>query len=175
MKIEEYFINDGKCYIVMELLEGPELMDEVYSAGEGGRYTEADVKVIMAKLLDAVAYKVTTPDGSVVISGDTRVWEEVFALAADADLLVHEACRTRAMAGNIKGTPFEQIFDYHADSVLLGEFAKRHGTKHLVLTHLIPQPRDEAQSAKFESDVRAGGYEGRVSVGNDLDTFIIGG
>ena len=56
MKIEEYFINDGKCYIVMELLEGPELMDEVYSAGEGGRYTEADVKVIMAKLLDAVAY-----------------------------------------------------------------------------------------------------------------------
>ena len=56
VKIEEYFINDGKCYIVMELLEGPELMDEVYSAGEGGRYTEADVKVIMAKLLDAVAY-----------------------------------------------------------------------------------------------------------------------
>lgn len=140
-----------------------------------GLVTVQAVAVHHEPVLDAVAYKVTTPDGSVVISGDTRVCEEVFALAADADILVHEACRTRALAANVKGTPFEQIFDYHADSVLLGEFARRHGIKHLVLTHLIPSPRDAADTAKFESDVRAGGYEGRVSVGNDLDTFTIGG
>lgn len=125
-------------------------------------------------VLDAVAYRVTTPDGSVVISGDTRVCDEVFALAEHSDVLVHEACRTQALTENIKGTPFEKIFDYHSDSVLLGEFAERYGISHLVLTHLIPSPRTPQDVAKFESDVRKGGYTGKVTVGQDLTSIVIG-
>lgn len=145
----------------------------VWTSPDGSVKVQA-IAVHHEPVLDAVAYKVTTPDGSVVISGDTRVCDEVFTLAGDADIVVHEACRTRALTENVKGTPFEKIFDYHSDSVTLGEFARRHGVKHLVLTHLIPSPRNAADMAKFESDVRAGGYEGRVTVGNDLDTFTIG-
>lgn len=145
----------------------------VWTSPDGAVMVEA-VAVHHEPVHDAVAYKVTTPDGSVVISGDTRVCEEVFALASDADVLVHEACRTRAMAANVKGTAFEQIFDYHADSVLLGEFAKRYSIKHLVLTHLIPSPRSDAEAEKFESDVRAGGYTGLVTVGRDLTSISIG-
>ena len=125
-------------------------------------------------VLDAVAYRVTTPDGSVVISGDTRVCDEVFALARTADVLVHEACRTRAMAKSAQGTPFEQIFDYHSDSVTLGEFAQRYEIKHLLLTHLIPSPTTDQQKQKFEDDVRNGGYTGMVTVGEDLTTIAIG-
>lgn len=122
---------------------------------------------------DAVAYRVDTPEGSVVISGDTRVCREVEDLSRGADLLVHEVCRRRAMQDAIAGTVFESIFSYHADSVELGEMAERSGVPHLVLTHLIPQPNDEADEAKFADDVRRGGYRGRVTVGRDLMAFAI--
>lgn len=123
----------------------------------------------------AVAYRVTTPDGAVVVSGDTRVCDEVMSLAAESDVLVHEACRKRALAGAIAGSPFESIFDYHADSVELGERAERWGVRHLLLTHLIPSPRTPEEAAKFAADVRAGGYTGEVTVGEDLTRVVIGG
>jgi ribonuclease Z len=122
---------------------------------------------------DSVAYRVSTPDGAVVISGDTRVCEEVEQLASGADILVHEACRTTAMKAAVGGTAFERIFDYHADTQLLGAMAKRAGVPHLVLTHLIPVPRHDKDIASFERDIRTGGYEGRLTVGRDLDSFLI--
>lgn len=139
----------------------------VWTSPDGDVRVEA-IAVHHEPVMDAVAYRVTTPDGSVVISGDTRVCDEVFAFAQSADLLVHEVCRTRALSENIKGTPFEQIFDYHSDSVLLGEFAQRYNIPHVLLTHLIPSPRTDEDAAKFEGDLRKGGYTGRVTVGSDL-------
>lgn len=123
---------------------------------------------------DAVAYRVDTPEGAIVISGDTRVCREVEDLTRGADLLVHEVCRRQAMHEAIAGTVFETIFSYHADSIELGEMAERSGVPHLVLTHLIPQPNDEKDESRFESDVRRGGYRGKVTVGRDLMAFVIG-
>lgn len=122
---------------------------------------------------DAVAYRVKTPEGVVVISGDTRVCDEVEALAQGADVLVHETCRRTAMAETIKGTVFEKIFSYHADSVMLGGLAERAKVRHLALTHLIPSPRGDEEAKAFEDDVRQGGYTGSVTVGRDLDVFSI--
>jgi ribonuclease Z len=116
----------------------------------------------------AVAYRVTTPNAVVVISGDTRVCDEVERMSIGADVLVHEACRTTALREAIAGSPFEQIFSYHADTVPLGALAQRAGVGHLVLTHLIPAPNDEAEIEAFTADVRDGGYTGRVTVGTDL-------
>jgi ribonuclease Z len=65
------------------------------------------------------------------------------AVAHRVDLLVHEACRTSAMAALVTGTPFERIFDHHADTVALGRLA---------------------------ADVRRGGYDGPLTVGRDLMT-----
>lgn len=123
---------------------------------------------------DAVAYRVDSPSGSVVISGDTRVCREVEDLARGSEILVHEVCRRQAMESAIAGTVFETIFSYHADSVELGEMAERSGVPHLVLTHLIPQPANDDDDAAFESDVRRGGYRGRVTVGRDLMSFAVG-
>ncbi len=132
------------------------------------------VRVRHEPVVGAVAFRVDTPAGSVVISGDTRVCEEVERLAAGADLLVHEACRTNAMRSIIDGTSFEHVFSYHADTHLLGAMAERAGVGHLLLTHLIPPPTDERASAAFAHDVRSGGYSGGVTVGEDLTTFVIG-
>lgn len=135
-----------------------------------GEVTVDAIAVHHEPVEEAVAYRVTTPTGVVVVSGDTRVCDEVGEFARGADVLVHEACRATALAPHVKGTVFETIFSYHADSVALGAMAERVGVPHLVLTHLIPQPTDEAQEAAFERDVRSGGYTGTVTVGRDLTT-----
>lgn len=144
----------------------------VWESDDGSVRVEA-VAVHHEPVENAVAFRVTTPDGVVVISGDTRVCDEVRDLSRGADVLVHEACRTSSMAKSIAGTPFERIFDYHADTVALGALARDAGVRHLVLTHLIPSPTDDAGAEAFASDVRAGGYEGPLTVGDDLTTVVV--
>ena len=63
----------------------------------------------------------STPPGVVVVSGDTRICDQVEQLSSGAGVLVHEACRSAAMHDAITGTPFEHIFDYHADTVAPGD------------------------------------------------------
>ena len=117
----------------------------------------------------SVAYRIDTPEGAVVISGEPRVCDEVQALSAGASLLVHEAIRGHLLAG----TPYAAIVDYHADSRKLGAMAARSGVPRLALTHLIPPPSDGG--AGFVEDIRAGGCVGEVTVCNDLDRFVLGG
>jgi ribonuclease Z len=150
----------------------PTAPTEVWRNADGSVVVEA-VGVHHEPVKEAVAYRITTPTGIVVISGDTRVCDEVRDLAAGADVLVHEACRASAMAPLIAGTPFEAIFDYHADTVKLGAMAEAAGIGQLVLTHLAPPPLDAAGEQAFADDVRQGGYTGPLTVGFDLFTVEI--
>jgi ribonuclease Z len=151
----------------------PAVPTEVWRSDDGGVRVES-VLVHHEPVEEAVAYRVTTPDGVVVISGDTRVCAEVEDLARDCDVLVHEACRATPLRDAVAGSVFETIFEYHADSVALGGLALRAGVRHLVLTHLIPPPRDAADADAFAGDVREGGYSGPVTVGEDLVTVTVG-
>lgn len=141
----------------------------------GGEVVVEAVGVHHEPVDDAVAYRVTTPSATVVISGDTRVCDEVRHLARGADVLVHEACRTTAMRPVIAGTAFESIFDYHADTVALGAMVRDAGVGHLVLTHLIPPPANDDDVRAFADDVRSGGYDGLLTVGEDLLSVSVGG
>ena len=117
----------------------------------------------------AVAYRVDTPGGSVVISGDTKVCAAVERLAQGAQVIVHEAFRSKIVAN----TPFAKLAEYHADTVEIGEMAARLGTPTLILTHLIPAPRSDEHEAGFERDVRSGGFEGSLVVARDLHRHVI--
>ncbi len=141
---------------------------------EDGTVRVLAVRVHHEPVPDAVAYRVETPDGVVVISGDTRVCAEVEALSSGADVLVHEACRATALAPFIAGTTFETIFSYHADTVALGQMAARAAVPHVVLTHLIPPLDRPGDADAFTADVRSGGYEGRITVGRDLTSIVLG-
>jgi len=123
------------------------------------------VSVHHEPVLPAVAYRIDGPTGSVVVSGDTRVCSEVEALAAGADVLVHEV-RLRAFAAAARGTRFEAIAEYHADAVDLGAAAQRARVRRLVLTHFIPPPRDGFKP--FIDEVRSGGFTGELVAGDDL-------
>ena len=161
---------------------GPELLvrgfalpttpTEVWRSDSGEVIVEA-MAVHHEPVHEAVGYRVTTPAGVVVISGDTRVCEEMGEFAHNADVLVHEACRATVLAPFIAGTAFENIFDYHADTVKLGILAAQAGVRHLVLTHLIPGPKNAEEEAAFADDVRSGGYDGPLTVGHDLFTIEV--
>jgi ribonuclease Z len=77
------------------------------------------------------------------------------------------------MAPMIAGTVFETIFNYHADTVELGAMAARAGVPHIVLTHLIPPPEAPADAEMFVQDLREGGYQGHITVGEDLTTISL--
>jgi ribonuclease Z len=150
----------------------PVVPAEVWRSADGAVRVEA-VAVHHEPVAEAVAYRVTTPGSVVVVSGDTRVCDEVRDLARGASLLVHEACRASALRDAIAGTPFEHIFAYHADTVALGALAAEAGVEQLVLTHLIPAPATAEDAAAFAAEVRAGGYEGPLTVGHDLLTVTL--
>lgn len=121
----------------------------------------------------AVGYRVDTPDGSVAITGDTLVCDEVAELADGADVLVYEAMRFEF---------FDQlpphrgyIKDYHADTRLIGKQAASLGIPTLILTHLIPPPQTDGERQRFVDDIRDAGYEGDVIVADDLFTTAVGG
>ena len=150
--------------------DAPTSPTEVWRSGE---VRVSAIGVRHEPVRDAVAYRVDTPDGAVVISGDTRACDEVFELARGADVVVHEACRTAAMAKATAGTVFERIFSYHSDTIEVGRLAERSGVRRLVLTHLIPAPLSDDDEARFVADVRSGGYTGELTVGRDLMRFEI--
>jgi ribonuclease Z len=136
----------------------------------GGEVTVSAVRVQHYPVESAVAYRVDTPAGAVVVSGDTVPCLEVETLARGAALLVHEAIRGTL----IRTTPFHFVADYHADTVALGAMARRAGVPKLVLTHLIPPPASEEQEDVFVAEVRRGGYTGEIVVGQDLLRFTLG-
>ena len=53
--IKEYFVDKSKFYLVMDLMEGPEIEEALRSLGEG-HYTEHDVRSIMRALFESMAY-----------------------------------------------------------------------------------------------------------------------
>lgn len=117
----------------------------------------------------AVAYKIETPDGSVVISGDTRVCDEVEDFARGCDVLVHEAFRVDAFVKRTGDPTGRTIGDYHSDTVALGAMVKRADPAMLMVTHMVPAPHTDEDRQEYIDEIRSGGYEGELMICNDLD------
>ena len=147
----------------------PNELSEVWRRGD---VAVSSMQVRHEPCPNSFGYRVDTPDGSVAITGDTRVCDEVVELAAGVDVLVYEAMRFSAMRQLPPHRHY--VMDYHADCVLIGAQAAELGVPTLVLTHLIPAPRDEAGRQAYVDEVRAGGYEGEIIVADDLDSVVVG-
>ncbi len=140
-------------------------------------WTNGEIRVLAAQVRHepvegAVGYRVETPDGVVVISGDTRVCNEMAILATGADVVVYEAMRMDVIAQ--RPADKQYIMKYHADTRLIGRQMADLDVPTLMLTHLIPAPSTAADEQAFVDEVREGGYEGVILVCSDLDTVELG-
>jgi ribonuclease BN (tRNA processing enzyme) len=125
----------------------------------------------------AFAFRFDTPDGSVVVSGDTGVSENLIDLAADTDYLVHEVIDVRyvdklvaTLPDGLQDPVRQHLLESHTTIEQVGrDVAERAGARHLVLTHLVPMnnPRSRWRAAKK-------GYRGRLIVGEDLMELAVG-
>jgi ribonuclease Z len=140
------------------------------------------------------SYRVDTPAGSVVIGGDagndsrkpprdTSTSAQVEDISQGADILVHSVIHPVMGPDGSSGFP-PPIYFRQSTATDLGSLSQRAEVGHLMLTHLIP-PLGAARQGPYpieggglsETDyvdaVRAGGFEGGVTVGTDLATFKI--
>ena len=159
--IEARVAQSGRAYpprVECTAFDPPSAPTAIWSQGET---SVSAVCVHHEPVEPAVAYRVDTPDGGVVISGDTSACAEVAELASGADVVVHEVIRGDVLRG-------WGIVGYHADSFELGRSLAGSGVPLLVLTHLIPPPGSDEEERALVDEVRRGGYEGEVLVGRDL-------
>jgi ribonuclease Z len=119
----------------------------------------------------AFAYRIDTPDRTIVLSGDTRPSPVLAREAADADVLVHEAYPETRLAPEPRPGREDwpaYMRSFHTSDRELGALAKEARVKMLILYHIV---RMGATDAELLEGVRAGGYTGRVVIGRDLDRF----
>lgn len=149
-------------------------------AGEvtGGEviYEDENVKVTSAlvehpPLETALAYRIDTPDRSIVVSGDTARSQNLIDLAHGADILVHECIDVDALDSMIAGEPNakrlrQHLIDSHTSVTDIGLIAHEAAVKMLVLSHLVPSD-SRVEDAAWHSRASQN-FDGDVIVGSDL-------
>jgi ribonuclease Z len=157
-------------------------------------WSSGDVKVsaINSRHIPGHAsYRVDTPAGSVVVGGDAgndtpkppranSTSASVEKLAMGADIIVHSTIHPVMGPGKGSGFP-PPIYYRQSTATDLGAMAKRTGSKHLMLTHLIPPmnakrqgpypiPGGALDEAAYKAAVGESGFSGNTVVGTDLAT-----
>jgi ribonuclease Z len=130
----------------------------------------------------AVGYRFDWKGRSVVISGDTVKSASLVEHAKGADLLIHEvldAALVERAVGAARRLGFERmaklasdIPGYHTSPREAGEVARDAGVAHLVLTHLVPAPRNVLMERAFTHGAHEA-YQGEVTLGEDGMRFAL--
>ena len=124
-----------------------------------------------APVRPTVGYRVDDGGASVVIAGDTVPCPGLDELCAGAGVLVHTVIR-RDLLEPLHVPRLDDVIDYHSTVEDAAKTAARSGVGTLVLTHLVPAPRPEADQ-EWADRARAH-FGGAVVVARDLVTVDVG-
>jgi ribonuclease Z len=119
----------------------------------------------------ALGYRVDYAGRSVVVSGDTRVSENLIRFADGADLLIHEvilADLARKLEPN--KDLIERVIAHHTTAEQAGEVFARVKPKLAVYSHIAPP---SATAAALKRAIRIT-YKGPLEVGEDLMVIEVG-
>lgn len=115
---------------------------------------------------NAFAYRFTTPDRVVVISGDIAPDPKFEQAAKGADILVYEVYSAAGFATRpAEWQAYHRV--HHTSTFEVGEVASRIQPKLLILYHILFWGSSEDEILE---EVRQT-YDGPVVLGNDLDTY----
>lgn len=139
------------------------------------RVTVTAILVKHPPVAPAFAFRFDTEHGSVTISGDTAPCDNLVRLAANTDLLLHEAIdfdwvhRTYAADGQTAQASRDHHTKSHTSPAQTVEVANAAGAKALALHHLVPgtTPRSVWDSAGAR-------FSGTFHVPDDLDEIPFG-
>lgn len=117
------------------------------------------------------AFRIDTPDRSIVLGGDTAPSPALEEASRGVDLLVHEVYASTRVAPEQRpgGELWPQYLrEFHTSDEELGAIAARAQPKRLILSHVL---RMGGTMDEVVAGVRRGGFRGTVVVANDLDRF----
>lgn len=176
------FAYDIAARTQAETSQRAELVPTVIEVEEGWRHEGSSWRVSAFRVdhepVDqAFGYRLDDGRASVVVSGDTRVSENLIRNARRADLLVHEVYSRRGMAARLEATRSDPrahalaqtVASYHTASDQVGRVAVEAEVDQLVLSHILVWGSNEAEIAE---DV-ATDYRRPFTVGEDLQVFEI--
>ena len=114
----------------------------------------------------AYGYTFTTPDRTIVISGDTAPGERIVEMCNGCDVLIHEVYSAKRFETR---SPEWQRYhaSFHTSTLELADIASRAKPRLLVLYHQLYWG---ATDAKLLEEIRAV-YSGEVVSGRDLDVY----
>jgi ribonuclease Z len=146
-----------------------EIKSGVIYERDGVRVTA--IAVLHGSWKEAYAYRIDTPDRSIVISGDTRSSPALERASSGVDALVHEVYSPLHLVPEDRpGGEYWPAYmrACHTSDVELGALAARAKPRLLILTHII---RMGATDEELLAGIRNGGFSGRVEVGRDLQRY----
>lgn len=149
---------------------------KVHEIEPGVIYDSAGIKVTAVPVLhgnwkEAYAFRIDTPDKSIIISGDTRPCEELINASKGIDILIHEVYpESKAAPENRPGGEYwpQYLKEFHTSDVELGAIAKKINPKLLILYHIV---RMGATDKELIDGIIKGGYSGEIIIGKDLDRY----
>ncbi|MBE0643707.1 MAG: MBL fold metallo-hydrolase [Bacteroidetes bacterium] len=113
------------------------------------------------------AYRFTTADRIVVISGDARPCEKMADIAQGADVLVHEVYYAKGLEDRRRADWKDYHQAHHTSTIELGRLAAKARPKLLVLYHVLYW----GASGRDLLDEISTIYNGKVEVGRDLGIY----
>jgi ribonuclease BN (tRNA processing enzyme) len=152
---------------------------KAHELNQAGVILKQDGVVVTCALVDhppvtpAFAYRLDSPDRSIVISGDTKPCDALIRLAQGADVLVHEvlwpAAVDRMLANAYNAAALKKsVLSHHTPAVEVGRVAAEAGVKTLVLSHFVPADDPTVTDEMWTDAARRGGYKGPIIAGKDL-------
>lgn len=129
----------------------------------------------------ALSYKFTLPDYTVVYTGDTGPGEAVAKLSQGADLLIsemmdvgHTVNLVKRMSPNMPPKALQHmqqhLSTHHLTPDQVGQLATSARVKKLVITHMSPGLVTPGEFTRYRAEV-AEFYRGAITLANDLDRF----
>jgi ribonuclease Z len=180
--LEKAFADDIKIRLIDERNPPRGVAVQVHEFAAPAVVYERDGVTVSAFVVDhgdaikpAVGYKIQYASRSVVLSGDTRLSEEVVRQATGADLLVHEVAVIAADL--LKRSPaLQPIFAHHTSPQQAGTVFTRAHPRLAVYSHIArigdatTRPPSDAEIVRQTRQT----YAGPLVVGVDLMRFDVG-
>ena len=116
--------------------------------------------------LDSLAYRVDTPDGSIVCTGDTQPCDSVTELARDADVMLCMCWDDQEIMDKDGESPGQ------CGTMGAARMAEAAGVKKLVLVHVGPHLAQHGPMEKGIGDVREQ-YSGQLLFSDELMSFEV--
>jgi ribonuclease Z len=138
---------------------------------EKGGVTIAAFEVDHTPVRPAFGFRLDYGGHSVVLSGDTRVSENLIRHAQGVDLLVHEVVSPESFErAGIRPERAKSVMEHHVTPEQAGEVFAKTGPRLAVYSHIV-QP-DASEKDLIPPTRRK--YSGAVEVGEDLMVILVG-